>query len=360
MKTKLTFLISSLKGGGAERVLSTIVNELIHLNYEITIITYQEGNDYNLDKRIKIIEGARGTTLLGRIKKLSFFIFRLFFLLKKEKTDVLIPFMQGMNRKGILLSYLLNIPVIVSEHTNYKTTKNIFMWLERRFIYKLADAVIVLTHYDKDNYYGKFLNNVNVIPNPNSYDSITEIKVRDNSIVVMGSLNRWEIKGFDNIIQIFSNIVKKHPNWILKIIGRGDVGLAVLKGKVIELGIENNVHFLGFCSNVDEVIRESPIFVMSSRYEGFAMALSEAMSQGCACVSYNCVAGPSEIITNNVDGLLVKDQDHIEMQKQISHLIENPDLRLKLAHNAYLNIEKFSTEKIIPQWISVIDKVKKT
>ena len=263
-----------------------------------------------------------------------------------------------MNRNIIFISKLLNLPVIVSEHTNHKADMNLLSWIERRWIYKLANAVTVITHYDYD-YYSKFLKNIHIVPNPVSFEPVEYIKRREKIILASGGLNRWKIKGFDTLLKVYANVVKIYPDWKLQIAGSGDDGFTYLKELAKELGIEDNVEFLGFCSDLDTVMQKVSIFVLSSRYEGFSMVLAEAMSQGCACVSFDCVSGPGEIIKNGVDGILVEDQNVQKMQEAICRLIEDDVLRRNLAMNAIKDVQRFSIQKISNKWVSTIDKVVK-
>ena len=78
-------------------------------------------------------------------------------------------------------------------------------------------------------------------------------------------------------------------------------------------------------------MRESSIFILSSRFEGFGMVLIEAMSQGCACVSFDCESGPSDIIDAGVDGLLVPDQDNAAMAEALGRLMSDDALRETLS-----------------------------
>ena len=124
-----------------------------------------------------------------------------------------------------------------------------------------------------------------------------------------------------------------------------------------ELNIIDSIVFLGFCQNLNEKLKKSSIFVLSSRYEGFPMVLIEAMSQGCACVSFDCVSGPKEIIKDGIDGILVEDQNMLQMEKEICRLIEDDKLRKLLAENAVRNIQRLSIQNISDKWLDLVNNI---
>lgn len=358
---KIVFVSGSLRGGGAERVLSLLANEFSKKYHNVTIITKAPECDYLLNdsiswKPIYKKEEIKKNFIDKIFRRFKYFP-RLIQSIKDEEPDLVISFLVGMNGHIILISKLLKIPIIVSEHTNFQADMNILSWVERRWIYKLADAVTVLTKYDYSNYYSHFLNNIHIMPNPVSFLPIDKYIPREKTILASGSLNRWSIKGFDNLLKIFANVVKVHPDWKLKIAGSGDEGKEYLMSLANELKIQENVEFLGFCQNINKVMQESALFVLSSRYEGFSMVLAEAMSQGCVCISFDCVAGPGEIIENGVDGILIEDQNMKQMEKEICKLIENENLQKYLAMNAVKNIQRFSLQQIYNKWNSLIDSI---
>ncbi|MBU3015757.1 glycosyltransferase family 4 protein [Poseidonibacter lekithochrous] len=364
---KITFVIGSMDGAGAQRVLATLANYLSSNGYDITILTIKNKCAYSLNKNIKYKsllkkKGKIKESILKKVFHRLIYPFLLYKQLKKEKSDIHISFLVDLNKHMILLSKMLKVPVIASEHTNFKADMSFISWIERRFIYKFANAVTVLTKYDYNNYYSKFLNNVYIMPNPLSFKPIDTVKVRNKNKIILaaGSLNRWEIKGFDNLLRIFANVQKKHSHWKLHIAGEGEKGLKYLTQLSKELEIEDSVVFLGFQTTIKERMKESSIFLLTSRYEGFSMVLVEAMSQGCACISFDCIAGPSEIIDHNYNGILIEDQNTLKMEEEVNKLIETPKKREELAQNAIKSLDIFSVKTISEKWISIIDKISTT
>jgi glycosyltransferase involved in cell wall biosynthesis len=158
-------------------------------------------------------------------------------------------------------------------------------------------------------------------------------------------------------MEIVSPILKKNKHWKLKFVGGGEKGRVFLENLAKEKGIEDAVVFTGFRDDVADIMKESDIFVLSSRIEGMPMVLLEAMSQGMACIAYNCKTGPADIIESRFDGLLIEDQDKEAMRQNLQLLIDDEDLRNRLRANAVNSVEKFSIESIGGQWIKLLDSV---
>ncbi|MDD3201579.1 MAG: glycosyltransferase, partial [Bacteroidales bacterium] len=95
---------------------------------------------------------------------------------------------------------------------------------------------------------------------------------------------------------------------------------------------------------------ESSIFVLSSRYEGFGMVITEAMSCGVPPVSFSCPCGPKDIISDGEDGLLVPNGDIETLAAKICYLIEHDNLRREMGRKAIVNVQRFNMENIALQW----------
>lgn len=359
---KLLFFISSLRGGGAERVMSVITNELANRGYAVTLAVMGGGGSsfYELNPSIKIksFPFKRGKNscqkLINRFKLLSF----IRNLSKEEKPDVIISFIYQMNTKVLLSTRFLGIPVIVSEHNTLDKKMSMYENLQRFHISKLASKLTILTHHDF-NFLGERLKNKVVMSNPLSFKP-TELydRNREKIILAVGSIKRYRHKGFDNLVEMWGQIADKYPDWKLQIAGEFDAkSLNYLNILEESKDIKNKIHYLGQVKNMTDLLKTCSIFILSSRWEGFPMVLVEAMSQGCACISYDLVSGPNEMMTHNFDGVLVKNQDKQEMIKELTILVENQEKRWFLADNAIKSVNQFSVEKTADRWEALFDEV---
>ena len=104
-------------------------------------------------------------------------------------------------------------------------------------------------------------------------------------------------------------------------------------------------------------MKKAEIFILSSRFEGLPMVIMEALSQGMACIAYDCKTGPSDIIVNGTNGLLIEDQNIVAMQESLGLLINNKKLRKELSDNALTSLDRFSMQTIITKWEELFAKI---
>ncbi len=351
---RLLFFIETMKGGGAERVMAVLTDELAKRGHDITLGTMSSHPPfYPLNERIKLLQIKERTSNSSLSKIIHKSRWRHFIrkTIKNEHPDVVISFILRLNAIVLVSSLFLGVPVIASEHSTFDTKLSLKKRFRRFQINKLADKVTVLTQHDY-NYIGNRLKNKQVMPNPLSFEPLSEYNNnRKKSIIAAGSLYRSHVKGFDTLIKVWGQIAHLHPDWELIIAGHGsDEDRYALQKLADEYTLSHQFRLIGQVKDLDKKFRESSIFVLSSREEGFGMVLIEAMSQGCACVSFDCKSGPREIITHNVDGILVEDQNKETMQEALSDLIENKEKREALGKQAIRSVHRFSVKNIADKW----------
>lgn len=360
---KLLFYIHGITGGGGERVLATLANEFAKRGESVGIATDTHiPFAYTIDSRIVLYDLYEGINKnLTHISKMynSILIRRnIRRIAKKEKPDVIVAFMSALGCSVIASTLGLGIPVVVSEHTNVSRKLDRLLDIKRRLFYPLANAVTILTRYDKKLWKNKY-DNVVYMPNPVSFKGTNCSLNRDKTILAVGRVNQWEIKGFDNLLKCWSKLCHLHPDWKLKIAGDADKNaLEFLNALANELGC-CNYEFLGFRKDVYELMQRSEVFCLSSRVEGLPMALIEAMNAGCCCVSFDVVTGPREIIRHGFSGLIAKNQDNEDLTEDLDRVMSDDVLRKRLASNAPQSIMKYSTDRIINRWYILFDKILK-
>lgn len=355
---RITFVISSLSSGGAERVMSNMANYWANKDWQITLITLakQDSDFYPLDKRILRIALEVEKQSSGIIQAVTNNFFRLLSLrsaIKSSQPQVVISFIDSVNVLTLVATRFLNIPIIISERTDpQQHFVNRFWDVLRILFYPYADALIVqskgtlkwATQKLSEKKIFIISNAVFVKKTPFINDTC---KFPQPFIVAVGRLG-FE-KGFDLLLQSFQKIALKYPDWSLVIVGEGKER-EVLEEMAIRLGIEQQVSFIGLHKNPMEIMIQASLFVLPSRYEGFPNALLEAMACGLPVISFDCPSGPREIIRHGIDGLLVPAEDVIALTNAMQELIACPEKRLQLSVKAREVTERFSQEKIMEMW----------
>jgi glycosyltransferase involved in cell wall biosynthesis len=294
-------------------------------------------------------------------------------LIEKEKPDVILSFMWYPNATALFgkLISRTKVKLIISERTSTFIYEGHFLNFLRnlaiRFLYPKADKIIFPSQ-DMANkmvkIYWRIKKKVNVIPNPVDIATINErtqatiedpvYQARSNIIIAIGRISKE--KGFSYLIRSISLLSKKSIDCKLVILGEGAESKN-LQNLSKKLGVEDRVHFLGFKSNPYKYLACSTIFVLSSLYEGFPNVLLEAMALGVPSIATRCPTGPEEIITDEVDGILVPSADEKALANAIKKLLLDKDLRKRLSEAARKKADNFRVEKIIKQYEDVIDNV---
>jgi glycosyltransferase involved in cell wall biosynthesis len=169
-----------------------------------------------------------------------------------------------------------------------------------------------------------------------------------NDPVILSVGRLTELKDFPTLIRAFALVRRKLPCRLL-ILGEGDQR-ASLEGLVSRLGLEEHVLLPGFASNPYSYMAQAAVFVLSSISEGLPSALIEAMAVGTPVVSTACPSGPSEIITPEVNGLLVPSADPEALAEAILRVLENKELARKLSQAGKLRAMDFCVEKIVKEY----------
>ena len=156
-------------------------------------------------------------------------------------------------------------------------------------------------------------------------------------------------KGYDMLIPAFAPVAAAHPEWELKLCGRGR-DTAKLRALIAEHGLEDRVMLDGPTEDVPGEMAQASIYVLSSRYEGFPLVLIEAMSKGMACVAFDCPTGPADIVDDHRNGLLVPARDVSGLTAALMEMVADEDLRRRCGDAAVETAEDFTMAAVGPKW----------
>jgi glycosyltransferase involved in cell wall biosynthesis len=354
----IVFVISSLGPGGAERVATTLCNSWIDKGHAVTILkldSESETSFYPLHHRIELVSlgvADNSTSVLHAIKRNLNALKIIRNTLRRLQPDCIISFVEITNITTIISAQGLGVPVVISERTHPPCHPIPRVWRTLRCItYPFSDVLVTQTLETRDIFPRFIQNRTFVIPNPvflpRMYYKQPEIKHRRcKRVIAVGRLARQ--KRYDLLLEAFAQVLQEHEA-SLTILGEGPLR-DELSIKAKNLGVDKWVHFRGIVQNPFDAVRESDLFVMSSEYEGFPNALLEAMALGVAVISFDCSAGPSDLISNGVNGLLVPPLDTDALARAMNKLLGDEDMRSNLAKNARAVIRQFSLDKILAKW----------
>lgn len=351
---KIDFIIDALSGGGAERVMATLANGFSEKN-KVSLITFNEGAAYPIDSKVNRIELHQGKIKNHTVR--SWFNLFSHYKNRASRPNVIVVFMPGNALIAVPIAKLFGIKVVISEHNNHKANPSSKSKWTRKILYPLANAVTILTSYDL-NFFKRLNNKVIIMPNPIIVpSSVKEFSKRKKNIFAAGSLKRYQVKGFDSLLNLAAPILHAHKDWTLTIAGSGESGMEVLKDLRKELQLEDQILLPGFCDNIQELMQDSQVFALPSQYEGLPMVLMEALSNGMACIAYDCVSGPKDLIEDNLNGLLVEDQNASAFQEKLEQLLDDNELRYKLATSAPSSMLSYDLPEILKQWDDLFEKL---
>lgn len=350
----IAFVINNIYGkGGTERVTSQLANLLINY-YDITIISLKSGQNINfyVDERIDIIE-LRGISENKLVRRL-FNLIELNKHITNKNIDMFINV--DITLSLYTLPFRKRVKNISWEHFNFFSESNSrIRQLSRKISSRYSDAVVVLSDADLKNYQSnlKRYSNIRRIYNPIAFNK--EVGGYNLNSKVVLSVGRLESqKGFDILLDAWKN-VSNDGSWVLKIIGDGSKKEELL-AKISQNHI-NNVIISPFTNDIEKEYINSAIYVMSSRYEGFGLALAEAQSKGLPLITFDCPEGPAEIVGYGDYGILIENGNVQSLSNELSSLMNSVELREYWSNASLKGANRFNTQEILNEWINLFEEI---
>lgn len=359
-KKKLLFYIDSIgKGGGAQRVMSSLVNELSKRRYEIILVNDIKfhGEEYDIDKSIKRYYLDR-RTYGGHVFKSIARILSLRKVVKREKPGVIISFLGRPNIRCLVATFGMRVCKIVSvrndpyrEYTNNKILRGIV-----NLLFFTADGYVFQTEDAKKYFNKRIQKKARVIANPISETFYNSTRTANDSHIILyaGRLERQ--KNVQMLIRAFAIASREEMGYKLRICGEGALR-EELGELVAKEGLMNRVVFGGYRPDIEKELVEAEIFVLSSDYEGMPNSLMEAMAVGLPCISTDCPCGGPRELSGSGALCLVPVGDTDALAYELKTFMMNENKRKDMGQKSRARAESFRLGTICDAWESYIKEV---
>ncbi len=352
MSKEVIFLIPSMSGGGAERVISIISSYLAEKGMKVVISLFKNDIiEYSISDKVII-----DTTLIGKCNNVTGKLINFRKYLAKHYNATIISFFTMIGIYILLLSLGLKNKVIISERLDPAKSipSNKILFFIRRLLYKTADRFVFQTPDALAFFEEKIQNKGIIIPNPlKEHLPSRYTGKRSKRVVTFARLEPQ--KNYTLLINAFEVFLRKYPDYILDIYGKGREE-EKLVSLVKEKNLSNKINFKGFSKDVHTAIYDARMFVLPSDYEGLSNSMLEAMAIGLPCICTDCPPGGARMfIEDGENGLLVPVGDINAMANAMAKLADDPNLAEKISIKATEVRSELNVEKICKQWENIIN-----
>ena len=341
---------------GAQRVMANLSFMIVKKNVELVLV-----NDYEIPKEeeIELPDKARRIILddcnnynKGKFKKNVYRIKKLRKILKQEKPDLALSFLEGPNKKLILASLGLKINTVISIRCNPAAIyKSKFSYFVVNMLYSFSKRIVFQTQ-DALRFFWKRIQKKGVIINNSVNKLFFDSKYNgcSNNIVTFGRLEPEEKKKL--LIDAFKNIENMVPDSELFIYGSGSLKSCFLRYS------NDRIHILDNVTDVVSILEQCKVFVLCSDTEGMPNALMEALAVGVPSISTDCpCGGPKMLIENGVNGFLINCGDQKALEEDIVTLFSSKELRDQFSLACKERALLFHPDRINKQWLSFFEEV---
>lgn len=342
--------------GGAQKILTFVANQLSALGEDVTILSYASKKpNFDIAKNVNYISGEdyKYKGVFKHIAKIS----TINDAIKKSNPSIIIAFAPIPAILSIFATIGNKTPVVFCERGDPSRFKSL-VYRIKFYPLRFSNWHVFQTENAKALYSKRVQKNSSVIPNPITFEfkKAPLFNERNNEIAFVG---RFDIvqKRQDLMLLAFSELIKYYPNIKLVFYGEGD-DMESIKKLASSLDLNEKVAFAGKVNNIEEKIRFSRMFVLTSDFEGIPNALIEAMSVGLPCVSTDCSPGGARLlIKNKINGLLVPPNDCESLVSAMRYMLDNPTKSQRMGECAQNIYKDYSSDKIAGLWKNMIYKV---
>lgn len=354
-KIKLLVLIPTLQCGGSEKYVSMLCNNIDATAFDVTLIVV------NNEKQFYHISNTAVEVIDLKTKKVRNALFAIRKIINNKRPDLIFSAASHINLMMAMFQWSFSgkIKIVAREaslvSSNIKDAKlpGIYKVLAKRYYKRLDHIICQSAAMQKDlvNNFAVAENKTTVVHNP--VEAGTVIPVTGNKLYKFITVARLSAeKGIDRIIKALSLVDLPYQYYI---IGDGNEKVS-LQQIVNASGLNDKIFFTGLKEIPFSGMQDADLFLFGSYYEGFPNAVLEAIACGIPVVTFDMPGGIKEIITDGINGLLVKDDEFKSFASAVEKALSMPFNRKQVSEQA---LQKFSIPKIIKKVEEVLSDLVK-
>ena len=357
-KYKIALVGFRLAKGGAEKALANLSIFFDKKGIEVHNIIVLDDVSYNYSGKLLNLGKHKNESnnVLNKLKRLIF----LKKYLKEHQFDYIIDFRPRTKyiQEFLIAKWLYQSKTIFSVRSyliDYYMPNWTFL---TQLMYGKCFKIVAVTHLSKELIQEKHkLKNVVTIYNSIVFEDIIasgnqEIDLNFEYVIAVGEMET-NVKQFDKLIEAYSKSVLAINNIHLVLLGDGK-RKSILQDLAKQKNVEDKVHFLGHQNNPIKFTKNAKFLVLSSLNEGMPNVILESLACETPVVAFDCLSGPSEIIIDKKNGLLVENQNTEKLTEAMNLFVEDVELYNNCKKNTLESIQQFSLDNIGKQWLDLM------
>ncbi len=358
----IVFLVVNLGCGGVERTVSYLSRYFAEHGHTTSIICISGEVFYNIDEKVNLINLNISSTIKGRVDRYKKILLRMMKTnkaVKQTKPDCLVCLDAEMIRYVGFQHKFGRFKLLTSERTN-PLMHSEKQRLSKFKSYRKSDGIVFQSERARLCFPSDIASKGIVIPNAVGNELVFQAVApteRRKAITAVGRLR--DQKDYPTLIRAFALVRQRHPEFVLEIFGEG-LDEADLIKMTNDMGLQDSVLFKGVAKDAVLHVASSACYVLSSIYEGMPNSLMEALAVGTPSVSTDCAFGPSELIRNGENGILVPVGDVDALADAICKMIEDKEFAERCSKESKKILDEQSIEKISQKYldyiISIVEK----
>jgi glycosyltransferase involved in cell wall biosynthesis len=352
--SKIILSFATLAQGGASRVCANLSTPLCDTYDEVILVTWADKPQfYEYDHRARWYCVEKETGGKNDLKRMRWFRS----LVKREKPDLILSFLEPFNIRVLLCTMGLDIKTIVAERNDPRSVNK--YWIMNQFeklVYRRADKILVQTETVRSFFDGRLNERTHIIYNPVnlSKEMVGKALLTEKKKRIVSVARLMPQKNHDVLIKAFAKFSKTHPDYTLTIYGEGPL-MDNLKTLAASLGVDEKVFLPGPSKTIHQGILDAEMMCLVSQREGMSNAMIEAMCLGLPCICTK-VSGAIDLIKDGTNGLLVDIGDVEQLVDKMNLLANQPALTKEIGENASKLYEILNKDRIYEEWMSYLKK----